>query len=83
MNIFLLSRSWHEQTIMIYRASGLKHFLCGHGKDRRGLSAENSMLMSFGYGCPARVQARTRAAGAGETTTCERAPLRPRGQANH
>ena len=33
MNIFLLSGSWHER--IIYRASGVMLFLCGHGKGRR------------------------------------------------
>ena len=56
MNIFLLSRSWHEQTI--YRASGVKLFLCGHGKGRRDLSAEHSMQMSVGHGGPDRGQER-------------------------
>ena len=37
----------HEQTI--YRASGIKLFLCGHGKGRRDLSAEHSMRI-FGLG---------------------------------
>ena len=60
MNIFLLSRSesWHEQTI--YRASGVKLFLCGHEKGRRDLSAKHFMRMSVGYGGPASGQAARR-----------------------
>ena len=56
MNIFLFSCSWHEQ--IIYRASGVKLILCGHGKGRRDLSAEHSMRVTVGYGDPARGQAR-------------------------
>ena len=56
MNIFLLSCSWHER--IIYRASGVKLVLCGHGKGRRDLSAEHSMRVTVGYGDPARGQAR-------------------------
>ena len=41
MNIFLLSCSWHER--IIYRASGAKLVLCGHGKGRRDVSAEHFM----------------------------------------
>ena len=55
MNFFLLSCSWHERTI--YRASGVKLFLCGHGKGHRNLSAEHFMRISVGYGGPARGQA--------------------------
>ena len=42
--------SWHKQTI--YRASGVKLFLCCHVKGRRDLSAEHSMriMMSVGSG---------------------------------
>ena len=35
----LLSRSWYEQTI--YRALGVKLFLCGHGKGRRDRYQQN------------------------------------------
>ena len=42
MNFFLLSSSWQTT----YRASGVKLFLCGHGKGRTDLSAERSMRMS-------------------------------------
>ena len=48
--------SWHER--IIYRASGVKLILCGHGKGRRDLSAEHSMRITVGYGDPARGQAR-------------------------
>ena len=44
MNIFLLSCSWHEP--IIYRASGVKLALCGHGKGRSDLSAEHSMRIT-------------------------------------
>ena len=44
------SRAWHEQ--IIYRASGVKFVLCGHGKGRRDLSAEHSMRTTVGYGGP-------------------------------
>ena len=66
MNIFLLYCSWHERTI--YRASGGKLILCGHGKGRRDLSAEHSKgrsksaehstRITVGDGGPARGQAR-------------------------
>ena len=54
----LLSLSWHEQTIHTGRAwakwaSGVKLFLCHHGKGSRDLSEEHSMLISIGYSCPA------------------------------
>ena len=52
MNIFFLSCSWHER--IIYRASGVKLILCGHGKGRRDLSAEHSMQITVGFGKPAR-----------------------------
>ena len=52
----LLSCSWHER--IIYRASGVKLVLCGHGKGRRDLSAEHYMRITVGYGDPARCQAR-------------------------
>ena len=51
-----LSCSSHERTM--YRASGVKFFLCGHGKCRRDLSAEHSMRISVGYGGPAAVARR-------------------------
>ena len=54
MNIFLFSCSSHEP--IIYRASGVKLILCGHGKGRRDPSAEHSMRITVGYGDPARGQ---------------------------
>ena len=56
MNIFLFSCSSHEP--IIYRASGVKLILCGHGKGRRDLPAEYSMRITVGYGDPARGQVR-------------------------
>ena len=55
-HLFFFSCSWHER--IIYRASGVKLILCGHGKGRRDLSAEHSMRITVGYGDPARGQAR-------------------------
>ena len=40
----------------IYRASGVKLILRGHGKGRRVLSAEHSMRITVGHGGPARGQ---------------------------
>ena len=55
MNIFCyVARGTSKQ----YTASGVKLFLCGHGKGSRDLSAEHAMRMSFSYGGPARGQAR-------------------------
>ena len=48
--------SSHER--IIYRASGVKLILCGHGKGSRDLSAEHSMRITVGYGDQARGQVR-------------------------
>ena len=49
----------------MYRASGVKLVLCGHGKGRRDLSAEHSMRIIVGYRGPARGQARAVTPGRG------------------
>ena len=49
---------WPGAAAIIYRASGVKLILCGHGKGRRDLPAEYSMRITVCYGDPARGQVR-------------------------